>query len=177
MAGRCVEDAGERHGREFAALDPCTGTALVTAGNSDACRPCLCDDSPMPSTVIEVRRQYSVAEEVAIIDAVHLALVSAFGIPHGDKHVRLISHEPHRFAHSPTLAQPDLYTFVAIDCFAGRSVQAKRNLYREIVNELSRLGIPADHVTIVLRESALENWGIRGGQAACDVDLGFTVDV
>ncbi|WP_011855679.1 tautomerase family protein [Mycolicibacterium monacense] len=38
---------------------------------------------------------------------------------------------------------------VAIDCFAGRSVQAKRNLYREIVNALIRLGIPSDHVTIV----------------------------
>ncbi|BBZ60783.1 hypothetical protein MMON_20840 [Mycolicibacterium monacense] len=38
---------------------------------------------------------------------------------------------------------------MAIDCFAGRSVQAKRNLYREIVNALIRLGIPSDHVTIV----------------------------
>uniref|UniRef100_A0A5Q5BK44 4-oxalocrotonate tautomerase n=2 Tax=unclassified Mycobacterium TaxID=2642494 RepID=A0A5Q5BK44_MYCSS len=75
------------------------------------------------------------------------------------------------------LAQPDLCTFVAIDCFAGRSVQAKQDIYPEIVNELIRLGIPAVHVTIVLRESALENWGIRGGQAACDVDLGFTVNV
>lgn len=131
----------------------------------------------MPSSVIEVRRQYRVDEEVAIIDAIHNALVSAFEIPPGDKHVRLISHEPHRFAHSPTLAQPELNTFIAIDCFAGRTVQAKRNLYREIVDRLSVLGIPPDHVTIVLRESSLENWGIRGGQAACDVDLGFNVNV
>ena len=131
----------------------------------------------MPSSVIEVRRRYRVDEEVAIIDAVHNALVSAFEIPPGDKHVRLISHEPHRFAPSPTLAQPELYTFVAIDCFAGRTVQAKRNLYREIVDRLSVLGIPPDHVTIVLRESAVENWGIRGGQAACDVELGFNVNV
>jgi len=131
----------------------------------------------MPSSVIEVRRRYRVDEEVAIIDAIHNALVSAFGIPPEDKHVRLISHEPHRFATSPTLAQPERYTFVAIDCFAGRTVQAKRNLYHEVVDRLSGLGIPPDHVTIVLRESAVENWGIRGGQAACDVDLGFNVNV
>ncbi len=131
----------------------------------------------MPSTTIEVRRRYGADEEVAIIDAVHDALVSAFDIPSGDKHVRLISHEPHRFAPSPALARPELYTFVAIDCFAGRSVQAKRTLYREIVDRLSTLGIPPDHVTIVLRESPLENWGVRGGQAACDVDLGFNVNV
>ncbi|MCG7610902.1 hypothetical protein BA059_06275 [Mycolicibacterium sp. (ex Dasyatis americana)] len=131
----------------------------------------------MPSTLIEVRRPYTESDEVAIIDAVHDALVSAFQIPPGDKHVRLVSHEPHRFSYSPGLAHPELYTFVAIDCFAGRSVEAKRNLYREITTRLQALGIPANHVTIVLRESALENWGVRGGQAACDVDLGFAVNV
>ncbi|MGV0771495.1 tautomerase family protein [Mycobacterium syngnathidarum] len=131
----------------------------------------------MPRTLIEVRRPYTESDEVAIIDAVHDALVSAFQIPPGDKHVRLVSHEPHRFSYSPGLAHPELYTFVAIDCFAGRSVEAKRNLYREITTRLQALGIPANRVTIVLRESALENWGVRGGQAACDVDLGFAVNV
>ena len=131
----------------------------------------------MPSSLVEVRRQYTVAEEIAIIDAVHDALVAAFRIPLADKHVRLVVHAPHRFAHSPELADPQRYTLVTIDCFAGRSVQTKRELFGEIVSRLGGLGIPADHVTIVLRESALQNWGIRGGQAACDVDLGFEVTV
>ncbi|CDP82169.1 4-oxalocrotonate tautomerase [Mycolicibacterium farcinogenes] len=137
----------------------------------------VCDDASMPSTLIEVRRHYTESEEVAIIDAVHDALVAAFQIPVGDKHVRLVSHQPHRFSYSPGLAHPELYTLVGIDCFSGRSVEAKRNLYRQIVIRLEKLGIPANHVTIVLRESPLENWGIRGGQAACDIDLGFELDV
>lgn len=131
----------------------------------------------MPSSQIDVRRHYTEAEEVAIIDAVHDALVAAFGIPPADKHVRLVVHEPHRYSHSPKLANPERYTLVTIDCFAGRSVQAKRDLYSGIVSRFGALGIPADHVTILLRESAPENWGIRGGQAACDLDLGFKVDV
>jgi phenylpyruvate tautomerase PptA (4-oxalocrotonate tautomerase family) len=131
----------------------------------------------MPSSLIEVRRRYTPAEDVAIIDAVHGALVAAFQIPSKDKHVRLVAHEPHRFSHAPNLAKPELFTLVSIDCFAGRSVQAKRNLYGEIVSRLAALGIPRDHVTIVLRESATENWGIRGGHAACDIDLGFNVNV
>ncbi|MBJ7473155.1 MAG: tautomerase family protein, partial [Solirubrobacteraceae bacterium] len=53
----------------------------------------------------------------------------------------------------------------------------KRELYREIVARLAPFGIPDDHVTVVLREIEQENWGIRGGQAACDVDLGFDVTV
>jgi phenylpyruvate tautomerase PptA (4-oxalocrotonate tautomerase family) len=131
----------------------------------------------MPSTIIEVRRDYEPSQEVAIIDAVHDALVTAFRIPFEDKHVRLVVHEPHRFAVAPGLATPANYTLVGIDCFAGRSVQAKRNLYRDITRNLATVGIPPDHVTILLRESALENWGIRGGRAACDIDLGFDVTV
>ena len=131
----------------------------------------------MPNSLVEVRRRYSEAEEVAIIDALHDALVAAFQIPQEDKHVRLIAHEPHRFSHAPHLAEPELYTLVSIDCFSGRSVQAKRNLYGEIVDRLAALGIPRDHISIVLRESETENWGIRGGQAACDIDLGFNLNV
>lgn len=131
----------------------------------------------MPSTLIEVRRPSTPEREVALIDAVHDSLVAAFRIPPQDKHLRLVVHEPHRFAVPPTLERPECFTQVTIDCFAGRSVEAKRTLYAEIVGRLEALGVPRDHVTITLRESDLENWGIRGGQAACDVDLGFDVGV
>ncbi|WP_221176268.1 tautomerase family protein [Nocardioides marmorisolisilvae] len=96
----------------------------------------------MPGALIEIRRPYSESEEVAIIDAVHGALVAAFRIPPGDKHVRLVVHEPHRFACPPHLAEPERATMVAIDCFAGRSLEAKRALYAEIVGRLEPLGIP-----------------------------------
>ncbi len=131
----------------------------------------------MPHALVEVRRLWSVDEEIAIIDAVHGALVAAFEIPAKDKHVRLIAHQPHRFAHPPDLAQPEYLTMVHIDCFAGRTVDAKRRLYSEIVRRLAVLGIPSDHVSITVRDIPAENWGVRGGQAACDVDLGFAVDV
>ena len=100
-----------------------------------------------------------------------------FQIPNEDKHVRLIEHLPHRLAHPPGLAMPDLMTLVSIDAFAGRSIDAKRHLYREIVERLEHLGIPRDHVSITVRDLPRENWGIRGGQAASDIDLGFHVEV
>jgi phenylpyruvate tautomerase PptA (4-oxalocrotonate tautomerase family) len=131
----------------------------------------------MPHVLIETRREYSQAEEVALMDAVHGALRRAFRIPPSDRHVRLLVHEPHRFAVPPGKDQPDRFTQVSIDAFAGRSLDAKRALYREIVESLGPLGIPPDHVSVLLREAPLENWGIRGGVAACDVDLGFDVNV
>ncbi|MFC6695855.1 tautomerase family protein [Nocardioides daphniae] len=131
----------------------------------------------MPSTVVEIRRPYAPEEEVTIIDAVHASLVEAFRIPEGDKHVRLVVHEPHRCAVPPHLSDPDRFTLVQVDCFAGRSVDAKRQLYAALTAHLGDLGIPADHVTVVVRDLPLESWGIRAGQAACDVDLGFHVNV
>ncbi|HYY12373.1 MAG TPA: tautomerase family protein [Kineosporiaceae bacterium] len=131
----------------------------------------------MPYALVEVRRSSSEAEEGALLDAVHAALVAAFRIPERDRHLRLVEHAPHRFACPPDLAHPELFTLVTIDGLAGRSIEAKRRLYREVVQRLEACGIPRDHVSILLRESEAQNWGVRGGQAASDVDLGFEVRV
>ena len=111
------------------------------------------------------------------MEAVHSALRDAFKILPGDRNVRLIAHEPHRFSCPPDRAHPELYTHISIDAFAGRSLDAKRALYRGIVENLGALGVPKDHVKILLRELPKENWGIRGGQAGSDVELGFKIDV
>jgi phenylpyruvate tautomerase PptA (4-oxalocrotonate tautomerase family) len=131
----------------------------------------------MPHVLIEVRRESSRAEEIALIEAVHGALQRAFRIPPEDRHVRLLVHEPHRFAVPPGLDQPDRFTQISIDAFEGRSLDAKRDLYRQIVESLEPLGIPATNVSTLLREVPVENWGIRGGRAAIDIDLGFEINV
>jgi phenylpyruvate tautomerase PptA (4-oxalocrotonate tautomerase family) len=66
---------------------------------------------------------------------------------------------------------------VEITLFAGRSLEAKRRLYQGIVRRFADLGIPPGEVVIVLHEVPRENWGIRGGHPASEVDLGFEVAV
>jgi phenylpyruvate tautomerase PptA (4-oxalocrotonate tautomerase family) len=151
-----------------------SGHFVVGSGESEPDRGRI---QHMPSALIEVRRQYTEQEEVALIDAVHGALITAFQIPPQDKDVRLVVHAPHRFACSPRLTQPEFFTLVTIDCFAGRSLDAKRTLYREIVTNLKAFNIPPDHVTILVRDHPTHNWGIRAGQAASDLDLGFNINV
>lgn len=131
----------------------------------------------MPSVLIEVRKHYEPVIEIKLMDAVHAALQEAFKILPTDKNVRLIAHEPHRFACPPDKSQPESYTHISIDCFAGRSLEAKRKLYQAIVRNLEEFDIPRDHVKILLREITKENWGIRGGQAGCDVELEFKIEV
>ncbi len=95
--------------------------------------------------------------------------------PEWDRTIRLFVHEPHRFAIPP--GKDERYTLVTVDLFSGRSLDAKKALYRALVKNLGACGIPADHVKILLRESPPENWGIRGGVPASEVDLGFRIDV
>jgi len=65
-----------------------------------------------------------------------------------------------------------------VSLFAGRSVETKRNLYKLITTTLQeQLTIGKEEVFILLNEQPKENWGIRGGVAACDIDLGFKVDI
>jgi phenylpyruvate tautomerase PptA (4-oxalocrotonate tautomerase family) len=129
----------------------------------------------MPNTTIEVLHQYTQAEDEGIIEAVQAALIEALKIPERDRGIRLIFHEPHRFAIPPGMS--DRFTLISIDLFSGRSLAAKRALYQAILRNLASFQIPADHIRITLRESDPENWGIRGGIPASEVDLGFKVDV
>jgi phenylpyruvate tautomerase PptA (4-oxalocrotonate tautomerase family) len=129
----------------------------------------------MPNVTIEVRRKYTPAEEEALIGAVHAALTEGLKTPDWDKTIRLVVHEPQRFAVPP--GRGERYTLIDIDLFSGRSLEAKRALYKALVRNLGKVGIPADHIKVLLRESAAENWGIRGGVPASEVDLGFKIDV
>ena len=112
-----------------------------------------------------------------MMEAVHGALRAAFRIPSVDRNIWMLVHEPHRFECPPDRSQPSLYTHISIDAFSGRSLSAKRALYAEIVKNLESVGIPKDHVKIVLREIPRDNWGLGGGLPGSEVELGFNVEV
>jgi phenylpyruvate tautomerase PptA (4-oxalocrotonate tautomerase family) len=128
----------------------------------------------MPVTTIEVRRRYSPEQEVAIIEAVHAALVEGLQIPLWDKIIRFVAHEPHRFTSDP--GKGESFTLVSIDLFAGRSLKAKRALYAAMAERLAPLGIARDHLKVLLREIPREDWGIRGVPAS-EIELGYQIEV
>lgn len=130
----------------------------------------------MPSVSIEVRREYTRSEEASIMEAVLKSFREAFKVPSSDRMVRFTSHPPHRFLAPPDLANPDRYTYITIEALPGRSINAKRELYQCMADNLAPLGIPQDHVTIIIHEIARENWGHRG-MAASDIDVGFKIEV
>lgn len=129
----------------------------------------------MPLARIEVRRPRPDHEVQALVAVVHESLRAALQVPEGDRHVRYLEYPPERFAVPPDRSHD--YTIVEITLLPGRSLEAKRAVYQGIVLGFGQLGIDPADVLIVIHEPPLENWGIRGGQPASEVDLGFALDV
>jgi phenylpyruvate tautomerase PptA (4-oxalocrotonate tautomerase family) len=129
----------------------------------------------MPLAKIEVRRSWTAEQVQAIIEAIYLAQREALKVPEHDRQIRFIEHKPEHF-HVPP-GKTENFTLVEIALFAGRSLEAKRLLYQAIVKNLGEVGIAPSDIFIVLLDISLDNWGIRGGMPASEVDLGFKVNV
>jgi phenylpyruvate tautomerase PptA (4-oxalocrotonate tautomerase family) len=127
---------------------------------------------------IDVLKGRSPEEKRELLDAVHESLIVALQVPRGDPTLRVLEHDPANVL-LPTAphAVSDRYTLVEVTMFSGRTFEAKRALYQEIVRRLRDLGIPSADITIVVLDSPKENWGVHGGRPASEVELGFAVDV
>lgn len=130
----------------------------------------------MPLVKIEIVKGKTVEYKKALLDGVHLALVEALKIPDYDRLQRLYELDDTCFEY-PSI-KTDRITLISLTIFKGRSAEAKKKLYSEIVNNLAKNpGIPGNDIVIVIDEPPLENWGIRGGKPANEVDLGFEIKV
>lgn len=128
----------------------------------------------MPSTWIATGEWIN-GREGEMIEAVQAALVACLKLPDWDREIVLDTYPDTRRI-APT-GRSERYTRIEITLFAGRTMDAKRALYREIVDRLGPFGVPGDQIKITLIEVPLENWGLRGGIPASELDLGIKIDV
>lgn len=129
----------------------------------------------MPLVQVSVIGEKTPQEKTAIMDAIHAALVDAFGIPEHDRNIRLRSYTPGDWMLPP--GKSERYVLVEITAFDGRTPETKGKLFSQIVANLGALGIEPDDVFVIVMDQPLHNWGIRGGQRADLVDLGYNVKV
>lgn len=128
----------------------------------------------MPVTRI-VTGEWARGREIEIIEAAQSAMLAALKIPDWDRDVTVDTYsETQRIVPA---GRSQRFTRVEITMFAGRSIEAKRSLYKTIVQNLAALGVPELEIKIVLNEQPLENWGVRGGLPASEIELSFKVDV
>ncbi len=129
----------------------------------------------MPFVRIELLAGKTPEVKRAVLDEVHAALVDAFKIPDDDRTQRLVELAGEAFEF-PASRRPDP-VLIEITCFSGRSLEAKRLLYRRLAERLAvRPGIEARNVCVVLNEVPRENWAFAG-VGADQMELRYKVDV
>jgi hypothetical protein len=128
----------------------------------------------LPSTRITTGA-WARGREASVLEAVQNALLSALNIPEYDRDIVLDLYETGRRI-VPT-GRSERYTRIEVILFSGRSLNAKKSFYQAVVANLHEFGVPANEIKIVLIEASPENWGMRGGQPASEIDLGFRIDV
>ncbi|MBN9489722.1 MAG: tautomerase family protein [Alphaproteobacteria bacterium] len=122
----------------------------------------------MPSTRITTG-VWARGRERELIELVQSALLDSLKIPDWDRDVIATALEPQqRIVPS---GNSDFYTRIEIILFVGRPIEAKRALYSSIVEKLGTLGIPKKEIKTILIEMGPDNWGIKGGFPASEVDF------
>ncbi len=121
----------------------------------------------MPVTRIELSRPQSSSDKARLAQFVQETLVDVIKIPADDRVIRIVEHEPGNFYTS--VNGTGNYALIEITLFPGRTLDAKRELYKRLCEGMAHFGISPSETRVILYEVPKENWGIRGGQAGIDV--------
>jgi len=123
----------------------------------------------MPLVTVTVARPKTAGFKAAVLNGIHGALVAS-GVPPADRFQRVLELDPGDFVYDPRY--PDLVIdrsrdFVLIEILwsVGRSVKVKRKVVEDIVRAIAQdPGVDAEHVMVVFKETAWENWAFGGGR-------------
>lgn len=126
----------------------------------------------MPTVKVELREGRSIETLLKLRDAVTDAIVESLQMPDDDRNIRLIEYKSDFFQ-----MKAPCEILIEISLFKGRTKETKRRLYKNIVDGLAAINIEKAKVMIFLNEQPAENWGVRGGLPADEIDLGFKIDV
>ncbi|HEX4384107.1 MAG TPA: tautomerase family protein [Myxococcales bacterium] len=122
----------------------------------------------MPFVRIELRKGRTADQRRAISDAVHATMVEAIKVPPLDRFQVVTEHEADGFVYDPTyldIQRTDGLVIVQITLNAGRTVEARQELYKTIADKLEKLGVRRQDVMVNLVETQKENWSFGNGIA------------
>lgn len=108
-------------------------------------------------------------------DIIHECIVDAFQYPKEKKAHRFIYIDKDSFFYFERRTVK--HTIIEISIFEGRSVEAKKNLYRLLFDRFdTELNITPMDLEITLFETPRHNWGIRG-KSGDELTLSYEVNV
>jgi phenylpyruvate tautomerase PptA (4-oxalocrotonate tautomerase family) len=129
----------------------------------------------MPVTLVSILEGRSTDEKRALMEAVQGAIAATLKLPPYDRNLRLSVHGRDEWLLPEGTSER--YVLVEIALFEGRTPETKGQLYATVVEALDGVGVPKNEVFLRIIEQPRENFGIRGGQRADLVLLGYDVKV
>ncbi|MGI9476782.1 MAG: tautomerase family protein [Hyphomicrobiaceae bacterium] len=129
----------------------------------------------MPHAVVHRLSGAPPIDRRAILEAVNRAFVDALKVPQDTHPVRLCEYAADAFLVPRQCS--GAFTLIEATIYPGRSITTKKRLYARMIAELGEAGIAADDIRIVLYEVPRQDWGLRGGIPASEIDLGFEVEI
>ena len=129
----------------------------------------------MPHAAIYRRQGAKPADSAALLHAVNRAMIAVLKVPEDTHPVRLTEFPADAFLVPQDCS--DNFTLIEATLFTGRTAKTKKAFYRAIVDNLGALGIDPQDIRIVIYDVPRENWGLKGGQPASEIDLGFEVEI
>jgi Tautomerase enzyme len=104
----------------------------------------------------------------AIGDAVHAALIDAFGIPTDDRFQVLRGAAGDRVVYDPGflgVERDDGVVFVQVFLRRGRTDEQKRAFYRALAKHATSAGVEPRNLVVTLTENGLADWSFGNGEA------------
>lgn len=121
----------------------------------------------MPFVRISLRRTLPQAQRRAIADAVQHGMQTAIGVPADDRFqaIETLGEDLIVDPNFLGISRDDGVVLVEIHLAAGRSVAKKQALYRDIAENMQKIGVEKRNVFIHLIETTLDNWSFGEGKA------------
>ena len=124
----------------------------------------------MPLARISLRRGKPVEYRRRVGQAVHRALVDAFGVPIDDRFQLITEYDADGLVYDPRylgVERSDDLVIVELTVGFGRTLEQKRALFRGIAQNLAEaVGLRPQDALIALVETARVNWSFGNGLAS-----------
>ncbi|MBD2493005.1 tautomerase family protein [Nostoc sp. FACHB-280] len=106
---------------------------------------------------------------------IHTSLIEIFKVPPEKKFQRYFPLEKDNFYYPSD--RSDNYLVIEIIMFEGRSVETKKELIRQLIQNIHKtFDISVNDIEITLFETPKSNWGIRG-TTGDELNLNYKVEV
>ena len=118
----------------------------------------------MAQITIYGRREHLDRVRAELSAAIHASVVDVLALPVTKRFHRFIALDAADFFYPDDAGgRSDRYTIIEISIFAGRSVETKKALIRDLFERIeAQCGIAPGDIEITIFETPRHNWGIRG---------------